>query len=74
LAFDLRPGLIDAGMLAHEIVLGVAFYGHSFSVPPDTFESGTKTLAAPHTPLSTPRRSPWVMHGLALMMSIFGLN
>ncbi|KAG1848151.1 glycoside hydrolase family 18 protein [Suillus tomentosus] len=37
----------DAGMPANQIVLGVAAYGHSFSVPPsDAFESHTKKLAA----------------------------
>ncbi|KAG1901910.1 glycoside hydrolase family 18 protein [Suillus fuscotomentosus] len=37
----------DAGMPANQIVLGVAAYGHSFSVPPsDAFESYTKKLAA----------------------------
>ncbi|KAG0700918.1 hypothetical protein DFH29DRAFT_929738 [Suillus ampliporus] len=39
--------LTDAGMPIHRIVLGVASYGHSFSVPPfGAFVSGTKTLAA----------------------------
>ncbi|KAG0696955.1 glycoside hydrolase family 18 protein [Suillus ampliporus] len=37
----------DAGMPANQIVLGVAAYGHSFSVSPsDAFVSGGKTLAA----------------------------
>jgi GH18 family chitinase len=37
----------DAGMPANQIVLGVASYGHSFSVPPsDAFKSHTETLAA----------------------------
>ncbi|KAG1827821.1 chitinase [Suillus variegatus] len=37
----------DAGMPANQIVLGVASYGHSFSVPPsDAFKSHTKKLAA----------------------------
>ncbi|KIK41262.1 glycoside hydrolase family 18 protein [Suillus luteus UH-Slu-Lm8-n1] len=37
----------DAGMPTNQIVLGVAAFGHSFSVPPsDAFESHTKTLAA----------------------------
>ncbi|KAG1806095.1 glycoside hydrolase superfamily [Suillus subaureus] len=36
-----------AGMPVDKIVLGVASYGHSFSVPPcDAFVSDTKTLAA----------------------------
>ncbi|KAG0700916.1 hypothetical protein DFH29DRAFT_1000716 [Suillus ampliporus] len=36
----------DAGRPIHRIVLGIASYGHSFSVPPsDAFASGTKTLA-----------------------------
>jgi chitinase len=37
----------DAGMPADQIVLGVAAYGHSYSVAPsDAFETGTTTLAA----------------------------
>jgi len=37
----------NAGMPANQIVLGVAAYGHSFSVnSSDAFVSGTKTLAA----------------------------
>ncbi|KAG2097538.1 glycoside hydrolase family 18 protein [Suillus discolor] len=37
----------NAGMPADKIVLGVASYGHSYSVSPsDAFVSGTKTLAA----------------------------
>ncbi|KAG0692802.1 glycoside hydrolase family 18 protein, partial [Suillus ampliporus] len=37
----------DAGMPIHRIVLGVASYGHSFSVSPsDAFASSTKTLDA----------------------------
>ncbi|KAG2338912.1 glycoside hydrolase family 18 protein [Suillus weaverae] len=37
----------DAGMPVNQIVLGVASYGHSFSVPPsNAFMSDAKTLAA----------------------------
>ncbi|KAG0700892.1 glycoside hydrolase superfamily [Suillus ampliporus] len=40
-------GSTDAGRLTHQIALGIASYGHLFSIPPSgVFVSGTKTLAA----------------------------
>ncbi|KAG0707044.1 glycoside hydrolase family 18 protein [Suillus ampliporus] len=52
----------NAGMPIDQIVLGVASYGHSYSVKPsDAFVSGTKTLAAypPFDASNQPKGDAW---------------
>ncbi|KAH0828077.1 hypothetical protein J3R83DRAFT_3733 [Lanmaoa asiatica] len=63
-----------AGVPVDQIVLGVASYGHSFSVPPYDALAGNNLL---HTRSSTLRISHSEMHGtilVVLMLVVFTRN